>query len=97
MDYRAVLLFLNIIFYILFIYFIIYFIYFRELYYGDTILFKHSNIVRKALIDICCLLGAKSWELGITLTSSGLVAGNLKIYMSNGKILDCSDTTEGKI
>ncbi|CAI6352400.1 unnamed protein product [Macrosiphum euphorbiae] len=67
----------------------------RELYYGDTILFKHSNIVRKALIDICCLLGAKSWELGITLTSSGLVAGNLKIYMSNGKILDCSDTTEG--
>ncbi|XP_015363355.1 PREDICTED: meiotic recombination protein SPO11 [Diuraphis noxia] len=67
----------------------------RELYYGDTILFKHSYIVRKALIDICCLLGAKSWELGITLTSSGLVAGNLKIYMSNGKILDCSDTIEG--
>ncbi|XP_025203511.1 meiotic recombination protein SPO11 [Melanaphis sacchari] len=67
----------------------------RELYYGDTILFKHSNTVRKALIDICCLLGAKSWELGITLSSSGLVAGDLMIYMSNGKFLDCSCTTEG--
>ncbi|XP_026820261.1 meiotic recombination protein SPO11 [Rhopalosiphum maidis] len=67
----------------------------RELYYGDTILFKHSNTVRKALIDICCLLGTKSWELGITLSSSGLVAGNLMIYMSNGTSLDCSCTTEG--
>jgi len=93
MDYRVVLLWLNIIY----ILFNCNFNYFRELYYGDTILFKHSNIVRKALIDICCLLGAKSWELGITLTSSGLVAGNLKIYMSNGKILDCSNTTEGKV
>jgi len=90
----VVLLFLNIIFYIIFN---CNFNYFRELYYGDTILFKHCNTVRKALIDICCLLGAKSWELGITLTSSGLVAGNLKIYMSNGQILDCSNTTEGKV
>lgn len=71
---------------------------FRELYYGDTILFKYDhNIVRKALIDICCLLDAKSWELGITLTSNGLVAGNLIIFMCDGKIIDCSKTTEGKI
>lgn len=71
-------------------------LYFRELYYGNTALFKHDYIVRKALIDICCLLGTKSWELGITLTSSGLVAGNLMIYMCNGKMYDCSKNTEGK-
>lgn len=71
--------------------------YFREIYYGDTILFKHDYIVRKALIDICNLLSAKSWELGITLTSSGLVAGNLMIYMCDGRILNCSKTSEGKI
>lgn len=71
--------------------------YFREIYYGDTVLFKHGHIVRKALIDICCLLDTKSWELGITLTSSGLVAGNLMIFMYDGKILDCSKTNEGKI
>lgn len=53
--------------------------------------------MRKALIDICYLLSAKSWELGITLTSSGLVAGNLMIYMYDGRILDCSKTVEGKI
>lgn len=58
-------------------------------------MFKHDHIVRKALIDICCLLDTKSWELGITLTSSGLVAGNLMMYMYNGKIVDCSKTTEG--
>lgn len=53
--------------------------------------------MRKALIDICNLLSAKSWELGITLTSSGLVAGNLMIHMCDGKIIDCSKTVEGKI
>lgn len=71
--------------------------YFRELYYGNTVLFQHDYKVRKALIDICWLLDTKSWELGITLTSSGLVAGNLVIYMSDERILDCSKTTEGKI
>jgi DNA topoisomerase VI subunit A len=70
--------------------------YFRELYYGNTTLFKHDYIVRKALIDICCLLGTKSWELGITLTSNGLVAGSLMIYMYNGRIFDCSKNIEGK-
>lgn len=53
--------------------------------------------MRKALIDICCLLGTKSWELGITLTSNGLVAGNLMMHMYGGKIIDCSKTNEGKI
>lgn len=70
---------------------------YRELYYGDTLLFKHDSILRKALINICYLLNTKSWELGITLTSKGLVAGNLIIYMHDGKIIDCSKTNEGKI
>lgn len=70
---------------------------FRGLFYSDTVLFKNVDVVRRALIDICWLLGTKSWELGITLTSHGLVAGNLTIYMCNGNILDCSKTIEGKI
>ncbi|XP_050439053.1 meiotic recombination protein SPO11 [Adelges cooleyi] len=67
----------------------------RELYYGNTILFQNNLNVRKALINICCLLGTTSWNLGITLTSSGLVAGDLIVHLCDGEIIDCSITPEG--
>ncbi|XP_050530565.1 meiotic recombination protein SPO11 [Daktulosphaira vitifoliae] len=67
----------------------------RELYYGNTELFENDYNVRKALVNISCLLNTFSWNLGLQLSSTGLVAGNLSIYMKDGKILDCSKMIEG--
>lgn len=69
---------------------------FRELYYGNTQLFEHDYNVRKALLNISCILDTFSWNLGFPLSSTGLVAGNLSIYMKDGEVLDCSKMIEGK-
>lgn len=43
-----------------------------------------------ALQIICCLLDCPPWDIGVTASSKGLVAGPLLIKTKNEEIIDCS-------
>nr|CAD7445512.1 unnamed protein product [Timema bartmani] len=67
----------------------------RELYYQDVKLAKSQIAVDAAMRDVCCLLDACPWELGVVPTSKGLVAGPLVIVTADNERLDCSAHSEG--
>nr|CAD7429632.1 unnamed protein product [Timema monikensis] len=67
----------------------------RELYYQDVKLARSQIAVDAAMRDICCLLDACPWELGVVPTSKGLVAGSLVIVTADNEHLDCSAHSEG--
>lgn len=69
----------------------------REIYYSDPIITQSENDVSTAINDICCLLDAQPWEMGILSQSKGLIAGPLKITMPNGQFIDIPNKPEGEI
>lgn len=48
-----------------------------------------------AIADVCCLLDASPWELGIMSSSKGLIAGPLTIKLADNSVIDCVSLTEG--
>ncbi|XP_023716407.2 meiotic recombination protein SPO11 [Cryptotermes secundus] len=62
----------------------------RQLYYQNVTLIGNQGLLDAAVRDICCLLKAPAWELGITATSKGVVAGPLSLVMETGDIIDCT-------
>ncbi|KAF4522490.1 hypothetical protein B566_EDAN002575 [Ephemera danica] len=60
----------------------------RELYYQMSLQCK-QNTMGIALRDVCSLLDASPWELGILSSGKGLVSGPLLIHMPHSTV-DCS-------
>lgn len=52
--------------------------------------------INSALKEICCLLKARPWELGIFSSSKGLIAGKLIITFSDGSRFDCGQFLGGE-
>ncbi|XP_045762262.1 meiotic recombination protein SPO11 [Maniola jurtina] len=61
----------------------------RELFYQNVSRFGNQSRVDVGVRDVCCLLDIPPWDLGIVATAKGLIAGPLKIYQSDGSIVDC--------
>lgn len=61
------------------------------MYYQNVPLFQNQKVVDSAIRDICSILDAPSWSLGVNATSKGLIAGDLTITTSDGKELICSN------
>lgn len=64
----------------------------RELYYENTSLFEDQSQLDAVADKVCCLLDVARWDVGLSATSKGLVAGNLIITTSSGDIIDCSSS-----
>lgn len=58
----------------------------RELYYRDVELFGNQESVNKAVNDLCAMLNVQEFELGVTSSSKGLVAGDLTIITGDENI-----------
>ncbi|XP_055914986.1 meiotic recombination protein W68 [Eupeodes corollae] len=61
----------------------------RELYYKDPELVGNQTIIHSAIKDVCSILNASPWELGIRQSSKGIICGAIKIHMSDNSIIDC--------
>ncbi|XP_055847854.1 meiotic recombination protein W68 [Episyrphus balteatus] len=61
----------------------------RELYYKDPDLFKNQAAINFAVKDVCSILNASPWELGIRQSSKGLIAGAINIHMSDNSVINC--------
>jgi len=61
----------------------------RQLYYQNVTLLGSQGVLDAAVRDICTLLQAPAWELGVTATSKGLVAGPVSLIMETGDVIDC--------
>lgn len=69
---------------------------YRELYYSDPELTQSQHNVDTTIKDICCILEAKPWELGVFSSSKGLVVGNIKLTLPDDDIIDCNSIAGGK-
>ncbi|XP_034654942.1 meiotic recombination protein W68 [Drosophila subobscura] len=61
----------------------------RGLYYGDTQLIRTQLHISAARLDVCRMLNTSPTRLGVLSASKGLVAGNIRMLMTNGDVLDC--------
>ncbi|CAH1388969.1 unnamed protein product [Nezara viridula] len=64
----------------------------RELYYENTSLFEDQSQLDAVADKVCCLLDVARWDVGLSASSKGLVAGNLFITTPSGDIIDCSSS-----
>ncbi|KAH8253361.1 hypothetical protein KR032_005067 [Drosophila birchii] len=62
----------------------------RGLYYGNPQLFRSQSKMATARMDVCRMLGTSPLQLGVLAASKGLMAGNVRLLMVNGDVLDCS-------
>lgn len=69
---------------------------FRELYYSEPELTQSQQKVDTTIKDICCILEASPWELGVFSSSKGLLAGNIRITLPDDDIVDCNSIAGGK-
>lgn len=68
-----------------------------ELYYKNVNVTQRQENVNEALKQICCLLDASPWELGVLSTSKGLIAGPLQIHLPDDVVIDCGNDTNGNV
>jgi hypothetical protein len=61
----------------------------RELYYQNVGLVGSQRLLDSAVRDICSLLKVPAWNLGVTTTSKGLIAGPVSLVMEGGDVIDC--------
>jgi len=61
----------------------------RELYYQNVGLVGSQRLLDSAVRDICCLLKVPAWNLGVTTTSKGLIAGPVSLVLEGGDVIDC--------
>lgn len=66
------------------------------MYYSQPELTQSPGRVNWITRDICCMLEAKPWELGVFSSSKGLLAGNIRITLSDDDIIDCNLFAGGK-
>lgn len=51
--------------------------------------------MNEALKLICCKLEVSPWQLGVMASAKGLIAGNMKIFMPDDVVIDCSLHADG--
>lgn len=64
----------------------------RDIYYRNVELYKNQSKVDNVIEDIACSLGVPRRCLNVIAGSKGLVAGNLKITLKSGVVMDCSQS-----
>lgn len=69
---------------------------YRELYYSEPELTQSQRNVDTTIKDICCILEAKPWELGVFSSSKGILAGNIRLTLPDDDIIDCNAFAGGK-
>lgn len=62
---------------------------FRELYYENTEFFQSQDEVDRYVREISCLLDTPPWEIPVSATSKGIVAGPVVFTMANGSTVTC--------
>ncbi|XP_017013866.2 meiotic recombination protein W68 [Drosophila takahashii] len=62
----------------------------RGLYYSDPQLIRSQSRIAEARLDVCRMLNTSPFNLGILAASKGLMAGDIRLLMTNGDILDGS-------
>lgn len=62
----------------------------RGLYYSDPQLIRSQSRIAEARLDVCRMLNTSPLSLGILAASKGLMAGDIRLLMTNGDILDGS-------
>ncbi|PSN56716.1 Meiotic recombination protein SPO11 [Blattella germanica] len=67
----------------------------REIYYRDPVFCRSQAHLDAAMNDVCRLLQAPSWQLGVFATSKGLIAGPATLFLSNGQSIDCNASAGG--
>ncbi|KAK6539001.1 hypothetical protein TWF694_010549 [Orbilia ellipsospora] len=67
----------------------------RDIYYKDVALFKTQQTVNNLVDDIAAALGVPRRALHITAAAKGLVCGDMKIFKTDGSIINCNIVGEG--
>ncbi|KAJ6628976.1 Meiotic recombination protein SPO11 [Pseudolycoriella hygida] len=67
----------------------------REIYYSDPSFLQSQAKVDSVVKDICLILDATPWEIGIFSCSKGLIAGSIKITFEDDKTLDVENVEGG--
>ncbi|KAH8270863.1 hypothetical protein KR018_007632 [Drosophila ironensis] len=62
----------------------------RGLYYSDPQLMLSQSRVAAARLDVCRMLNTSPLQLGVLAASKGLIAGDIKLLMTNGDVMDCN-------
>ncbi|XP_016988116.1 meiotic recombination protein W68 [Drosophila rhopaloa] len=62
----------------------------RGLYYGDPLLIRSQSRIAEARLDVCRMLNTSPLTLGVLAASKGLMAGDVRLLMTNGDVLDSS-------
>ncbi|XP_033247418.1 meiotic recombination protein W68-like [Drosophila miranda] len=62
----------------------------RGLYYSDPHLIRTQRHIAAARLDVCHMLKTSPTRLGVLSASKGLMAGDIRMLMTNGDVLDCS-------
>ncbi|XP_039953627.1 meiotic recombination protein W68 [Bactrocera tryoni] len=65
----------------------------RELFYKDPANNCKTINICNSLKDVCVLLRATPWNLGISASGKGLIAGSIRMLMINGDMIDCYTQT----
>ncbi|XP_017072816.1 meiotic recombination protein W68 isoform X2 [Drosophila eugracilis] len=60
----------------------------RGLYYNDPVLIRSQFKIAKARLDVCRMLNTSPFTLGILAASKGIMAGDIRLLMTNGDVLD---------
>lgn len=69
---------------------------FREIYYSDPEFTQSQNVIDEAIKDICLILNAKPWEIGIFSSSKGLIAGPIKLILNDDTVIDVGNIDGGR-
>lgn len=70
---------------------------FREIYYSDPEFTQSQVEVDHAVMDICYILNARPWEMGVFSSSKGLIAGSIKLTLNDDTILDVGNIEGGRL
>lgn len=68
---------------------------FREIYYSDPEFTQSQREVDNSVMDICFLLNARPWEMGVMSSSKGLIAGSIKLTLDDDTVLDVGNIEGG--
>lgn len=68
---------------------------FREIYYSYPEFTQTQYAIDDAVKDVCLILNARPWEIGILSSSKGLIAGSIKLTLNDDSIINVENMDEG--
>lgn len=54
-------------------------------------------MVDGAIKDVCLILNARPWEIGILSSSKGLIAGSIRLTLNDDTIIDVGNIDGGRL